>query len=191
MGAMTSQITSLTSIYSTVHLGVDKRKHQSPASLARGIHRQPVNSPHKWPGTRNMLPFDDVVMRTSKGKLIKKKTTDDETRNKQRTTDMWVYHIGCTVSVTSMTLCKTTVTPLLTRWSYCSLALSHRSIATHLNGVIYLTELLPKLVAVGFVAAKPDISHLTNTSAEWISLCDVLIKHNWHNNVFVLCGLYN
>ena len=28
----------------------------------RGIHRGPVNSPHKWPVTRKMLPFDDVIM---------------------------------------------------------------------------------------------------------------------------------
>ena len=25
-------------------------------------HRGPVNSPHKWPVTRKMLPFDDVIM---------------------------------------------------------------------------------------------------------------------------------
>ena len=39
-------------------------KHQSSASLAfvRGIHRGPVNSPHKGPVTRKMLPFDDVIM---------------------------------------------------------------------------------------------------------------------------------
>ena len=61
---MTSQITSLTIVYSTVYWGVDQRKHQSSASLAfvRGIHRGPVNSPHKWPVTRNMFPFDDVIM---------------------------------------------------------------------------------------------------------------------------------
>ena len=37
---------------------------QSSASLAfvRGIHRGPVNSPHKWPVTRKMFPFDDVTM---------------------------------------------------------------------------------------------------------------------------------
>ena len=42
----------------------DQRKHQSPVSLAfvPGIHRRPVNSPHKWPVTRKMLPFDDVFM---------------------------------------------------------------------------------------------------------------------------------
>ena len=40
------------------------RKHQSSASLAfvRGIHRGPVNSPHKWPVMRKMRPFDDVIM---------------------------------------------------------------------------------------------------------------------------------
>ena len=63
MGAMTSQITSLMIVYSTVYSGADQRKHQSSASLAfvRGIHRGPVNSPHKWPVTRKMFPFDDVT----------------------------------------------------------------------------------------------------------------------------------
>ena len=28
----------------------------------RGIHRWPVNSPHIWPVTRTMFPFDDVIM---------------------------------------------------------------------------------------------------------------------------------
>ena len=27
-----------------------------------GIHRGPVNSPHKGPVTRKMFPFDDVIM---------------------------------------------------------------------------------------------------------------------------------
>ena len=51
-------------VYSTVHSGADQRKYQSPASLAFvwGIHRWPVNSPHKWPVTRKMFPFDDVIM---------------------------------------------------------------------------------------------------------------------------------
>ena len=67
MGAIASQITSLTILYSTVHSGADQRKHQSSASLAfvRGIHRSPVNSPHKWPVTRKMFPFDNVIMRYS------------------------------------------------------------------------------------------------------------------------------
>ena len=64
MGAMTSLITSLTIIYSTVYSDADQRKHQSSAPLAFvwGIHRGPVNSPHKWPVTRKMFPFDDVIM---------------------------------------------------------------------------------------------------------------------------------
>ena len=55
MGAMASQITSLTIVYPTVYSGADQRKHQSSSSLAfvRGIHRWPVNSPHKWPVTRS------------------------------------------------------------------------------------------------------------------------------------------
>ena len=56
--------TSFTIVYSTVYSGTDERKHKSPASLAfvRGIHRSPVNSPHKGPVTRKMFPFDDVIM---------------------------------------------------------------------------------------------------------------------------------
>ena len=58
------QIYSLTIFYSTVYSDADQRKHQSSASLAfvRGIHRGPVNFPHKWPVTRKMFPFDDVIM---------------------------------------------------------------------------------------------------------------------------------
>ena len=58
------QITCLTIVYSTVYSGADQRKHQSSASLAfvRGINRRAVNSPHKWPVTRKMFPFDDVIM---------------------------------------------------------------------------------------------------------------------------------
>ena len=63
MGAIAFQITSLTIVYSTVYSGADQSKHQSCASLAFvwGIHRRPVNPPHKWPVTRKMFPFDDVI----------------------------------------------------------------------------------------------------------------------------------
>ena len=61
---MASQITSLTIVYSTVYPGANQRKHQSSKSLAfvRGIHRWPVNSPHKRPVTRKMFPLDGVIM---------------------------------------------------------------------------------------------------------------------------------
>ena len=64
LGAIASQITSLTIVFATVYLDTE-RKHQSSASLAfvRGIPRRPVNSPHKWSVTRKMFPFDDVIMR--------------------------------------------------------------------------------------------------------------------------------
>ena len=64
MGAIASQITSLRIVYSAVYSDTDQRKHQSSASLAfvRVIHRGSVNSPHKWPVTRKMFPFDDVIM---------------------------------------------------------------------------------------------------------------------------------
>ena len=53
MGTVASQITSLTVVYSTVDSGADQIKHQSFASLA---------FVHKWPVTRKMFPFDDVIM---------------------------------------------------------------------------------------------------------------------------------
>ena len=64
MGTVASQITSLSIVYSTVRSDADQRKHQSSALLVfvRWIHRWPVNSPHKWPVTRKMFPFDDVIM---------------------------------------------------------------------------------------------------------------------------------
>ena len=64
MGAIASHISSLTIVYSIVCSDANQRKHQSSASLAfvKGIHRGPVNSPHKWPVTRKMFPFDDVIM---------------------------------------------------------------------------------------------------------------------------------
>ena len=64
MGTIASQITSLTIVYSSVYSGADQRKHQTSTSLAfvRGIHRWPVNSPHKWSVTQKMFPFDDVIM---------------------------------------------------------------------------------------------------------------------------------
>ena len=59
---------SLTIVYSSIYSGADQRKHQSSASLAfvRGIHRWPVNSPHKGPVTQKMFPFDDAIMKEAR-----------------------------------------------------------------------------------------------------------------------------
>ena len=64
MGDMASQIIIFTIVYSTVYSDADQRKHQNSASLAfvREIQRRPVNSPHKWPVTRKIFPFDNVIM---------------------------------------------------------------------------------------------------------------------------------
>ena len=68
MGAIASQLNSLTIVYSIVYWVADQRKHQRSASLAFvwGIHRGPVNSPPKWPVTRKMFPFDDVITHWSR-----------------------------------------------------------------------------------------------------------------------------
>ena len=62
MGAIASQMTNLTIVFSTIYSDADQRKHQSSASLAivRGIH-----SPHKGPVTRKLFPFDDVIVHIS------------------------------------------------------------------------------------------------------------------------------
>ena len=83
MGAMASQITSFTIVYSTVYSDADQRKHQNSASLPflRGIQRGPVNSPHKWPVTGKMFAFDDVIM---------KKTHQSSASQTVLTHDKWV-----------------------------------------------------------------------------------------------------
>ena len=64
MGAMATQITSISMVCSTVCSCAEKRKHQSSASQAfvRWIHGWQLNSPHKGPLTRKMFPLDDVIM---------------------------------------------------------------------------------------------------------------------------------
>ena len=49
VGTRTSYLTGVQIVYSTVCSGADQRNHQSSASLAfvRGMHRWPVNSPHR------------------------------------------------------------------------------------------------------------------------------------------------
>ena len=72
MNTMASQITSLTIVYSSIYSGADQGKHQSSTSLAFvwGIHRWPVNSPHKGPVTRKIFSFDDVIMAFVYGGVI-------------------------------------------------------------------------------------------------------------------------
>ena len=60
---MASHITGVSVVYSIIYSGSDQRKHQSSRSLVfvRGIHRWPVDSPHKGPITQKIFPFDDAI----------------------------------------------------------------------------------------------------------------------------------
>ena len=64
MGAIASQITSLAVVYSTVYSAQIKENIKAPRHwpLCGEFYRRPVNSPHKWPVTRKMFPFDDFIM---------------------------------------------------------------------------------------------------------------------------------
>ena len=61
--------------------GADQRKHQSSVSLAfvRGIHRGPMNSPHKGPVTRKLFPFDKIIMYIANVSLQDIIVRDDKT----------------------------------------------------------------------------------------------------------------
>ena len=93
MTMLASQITSLTVVYSIVYSGVNQRKHQSSASLAfvREIHRGPVNFPHKWPVTRKMFPFDDVIMWSNLKDMGKNRSMSNHNKAQQSTNHIHNY----------------------------------------------------------------------------------------------------
>ena len=113
MGAMVSQITSLTIVFSTVYSDADQRKHQSSASL---IHRAPVNSPHKWPVTRKMLPFHDVIMKSPINRRCRYTIQVWEYSNKvhilqkDKSTYKWMIFIQKYVSRSLQIWCHTSIT---------------------------------------------------------------------------------
>ena len=62
MGAMASQIASLTIVYFNRLLTRKSKKTSKLRVTGPCVGNSPVNSPHKWPVTRKMFPFDDVIM---------------------------------------------------------------------------------------------------------------------------------
>ena len=96
MGAMASQITSLTIVYSTFYSGIDQRKHQSSASLAFvwGIYRWPVNSLHKRPVTRKM--FHLMTSSCNLWLAVEKKFKDHKC-----VTINLIWIIGCYILISS------------------------------------------------------------------------------------------
>ena len=59
---MASEITTLTIVYLTIIEAQINENIKAPRywPFVRGIHRGPMNSPHKGPVVRKMFPFDDV-----------------------------------------------------------------------------------------------------------------------------------
>ena len=121
MGAMASQITSLTIVYRTVYSGADQRKHQSSASLALvwGIHRWPVNSPHRWPVTRKIFPFCDVIM----GGFPVQKASDAE---------LWCFHWCASEQTVEQSRHRWFEKPPRSLWRYCN-ALRKISVTCHMS----------------------------------------------------------
>ena len=100
MSAMESQITNLTIVYSSIHSGADQRKHQSSASLdfVRGIHRWPMNSPHKGQLKRKMFPFDDVIMNDTEAALWWTSMRDVSQPGPAELTLLTWHHNSCTMT---------------------------------------------------------------------------------------------
>ena len=112
MGVMASQITGVSIVCSAVCSGADQRKHQSSASLAfvRGIHRWPVDSPHKGLVTRKMFPFNDVIVASE---LSRKKTDEIERTHHNKTHKIFsLYSVrrpsSCTIKSVENSYKKTT-----------------------------------------------------------------------------------
>ena len=67
MTAMASQITSLTMFtqrFIQAQINENTKASRHWRHFVKGIHRWPVNSPHEGPVTREVFPFDDVIMMT-------------------------------------------------------------------------------------------------------------------------------
>ena len=135
MGAVASQITSLTIVYSTVYSGTDQSKHQSSASLAFvwGIHRGPVNSLHKWPVMWKMFPFDDVIMVHNDVSHNKKITQTEEKKVTKKccspfflSKPSYINNTGLHNEIAlgqAVEVCQLDCSPEIRQWSSCSFIL--------------------------------------------------------------------
>ena len=71
MGAIASQITSLTIVYSTVYSGADQRKHQSSASLAFVNGEFPAHMASNAENASNWWRHNDETTSLSSVVLVK------------------------------------------------------------------------------------------------------------------------
>ena len=108
MGAIACQITGLSIVCSAVCSGVDHRKHQSSTSLAfvRGIHRWPVKSLHKRQITRNMFPFDDVIMSDGNIDMTSWLHCWTANKNNSKLGDMWKTDLRITFCLQLFVKCS-------------------------------------------------------------------------------------
>ena len=101
MGAIASQITGVSIVCSTLCSGADQRKYQSFASLTflGGIHRWPVDSPHKGPVMRIFFPFNDAIMTYLAGSIswtfLQKQTSHYGILRHHATTSLVMGWSGC------------------------------------------------------------------------------------------------
>ena len=68
MSAMASEITGVVIVFTTVGSGAYEKASRL-CVFVRGIHRWPVNSPHKRPITQKMFPLDDYIMTYRSAKI--------------------------------------------------------------------------------------------------------------------------
>ena len=156
-----------------IHDDVIKWKHFPRYwPFVRGIHRSPVNSPHKgqW---RGALMFTLICARING--WVKNREAGDLRRYRP---PLWRHHNVPHISqwrfphdIISKAWCKTTAFPLLTHWEYCSLALSHR----------YVPHISSHVLHVGF------------NGTHQMSLCkfNYCIRYHIHNRIISIITLYS
>ena len=162
MGTIASQITSLTIVYSTVCSDADQRKHQSSASLAfvRGSHRGLVNSPHKWPVTRKIFPFDDVIMNFNK--IRTHQITGQTLLNNGIYS---IFHVKWSGQLWVVVICQASI---LLHWK------QKQSILTTLASLV-----APQVVITTTYRVVNDV--------KWTSFCFQCILHfHWDNHTILL-----
>ena len=139
MSTMASQMTSLTIVCSTVYSGVDERKHQSSASLAfvRGIHREPVNSPHK------------------NGQLQHAENVSIWWRHHVMMTWCWSKSSSCTTATTTTTIIKIIV--VIAKINTSTVIIS----AGVFISIVFSCAVFTKLAIRGFLNCNTNLTRVT------------------------------
>ena len=69
-GASNHAYRSFAQLFIQVQIKGNIKAPRASLTFVRGIHQWPVNSPHKWPVTRKMFPFDDVIIWVSSDAIV-------------------------------------------------------------------------------------------------------------------------